>query len=423
MIFHVDGNSFYASCERLFRPDLYGKPIAVLTNNDGFICALTQECKDLGFKRGDVYFEVKEKINKLGVAVFSSNYTLYADICARLNLLYNRYCPDIELYSIDESFLFFPDWINTDYSALGRDLFMAARREIGIPVCVGIAPTKTLAKLCNKKAKKYGGVCDWQNIDQDEVLRSYPVGDVWGIGKAKTVFLEKNGIFTALDLKNYPLLKAKKYLTIEGMRTVQELNGIPAIEQVEPKQKSQIMCGKCFKGKVTRIEHIITALSEHTQEVVKRLRDDGLCCSYVTVFLTTNPYKIDSPQYANQATAKLNEPTAFLPDIEAAAQDLIKQIYRPGYVYRRTMILLSGIEKVIGRQKELFEDTAKTEKQENLMRALDKINNRYGRGTIRLGVARLGNFIADGNIKPWEMKRDLLSPYYTTRLADLPKVK
>jgi len=180
MIMHIDGNSFYAACERVYRPDLAKSPIAVLSNNDGIIIALNAECKALGFKRGDVFFENKSRLEKNGVVIFSSNYTLYADLSARMNLIYNRYAPDVEMYSIDESFLFFPSWANTDYSELGMEIKETVTKETGIPVSVGIAPTKTLAKLCNKLAKKRGGVCCWNKLDQDEELGNYPAGDIWG---------------------------------------------------------------------------------------------------------------------------------------------------------------------------------------------------------------------------------------------------
>jgi len=421
MIFHVDGNSFYASCERLFRPDLYGKPIAVLSNNDGVIVALNQECKDLGFRRGDVYFKVRPALEKKGVTVCSSNYTLYADISARLNVLYNRWAPDVEVYSIDESFLYFPDWKNGDYTEIGRSLREAAGREVGVPVSVGIAPSKTLAKMCNKLAKKSGGVCDWGRIDQAAALKSYPVGDVWGIGAAKTAFLQRQGVTTAWDLKNYPLDKAKKHLSIVGLRTVQELNGVPAIDRAFREKREQIMCSRSFAGGAYYIDELTTALSDYTQEAVKRLREDRLACSFVTVFLMTNPYG-EGEHYANQAAAKLPAPSADLGEITGAALMLLRQIFRPGYKYRKTMILLAGFVDAVDPQPDLFADNAGKERRERLMQAFDVINDRYGRGTIRLGAAAMVPAQGEDGAAAWVMKREFLSPAYTSRLADLPKV-
>jgi DNA polymerase V len=182
---HIDGNSFYAACERVFRPDLYRSPIAVLSNNAGIIIALNAECKALGFKRGDVYFENRHKLEKSGVVVFSSNYNLYADLSARMNLIYNRYAPDVEVYSIDESFLFFPSWSNADFTEIAHDIKNAVTKETGIPVSIGVAPNKTLAKLCNKLAKKRDGICNWLELNQDEELSNYLTADIWGIGHSK----------------------------------------------------------------------------------------------------------------------------------------------------------------------------------------------------------------------------------------------
>jgi DNA polymerase V len=422
MIMHIDGNSFYASCERLFRPDLSNKPIAVLSNNDGIIIALNQECKNLGFKRGDVYFKVKDEAERREVAIFSSNYTLYADISARLNVLYNRYSPDVEMYSIDESFLYFPDWKNADFTRIARTIRETAGQEIGVPVAAGIAPSKTLAKLCNKLAKKYGGVCDWTKIDQAETLKTYPVGDIWGIGHAKTAFLEKQGIKTAYDLQNYPLDRAKKHLSIVGFRTVQELNGIPAIDRAHREHRDQIMCSRSFSGGVYNLDELVKALADYTQEAVKRLREDRLSCSYITVFLMTNPWG-EGDQYANQATAKLDEPSAYFPDILNQAARLLRSIFRHGYKYRKTMILLSGITENRYCQPGLFEDTGNREKRESLMKAFDHINDRYGRGTIRLGASAPPPIPGETDGAPWEMKREFLSPDYTTRLKDVPKVR
>jgi DNA polymerase V len=420
MIMHIDGNSFYASCERIFRPDLAHTPIAVLSNNDGIVIALNKECKDLGFKRGDVFFKVKDELERKGVEVFSSNYTLYADMSGRINLIYNRYSPDVEVYSIDESFLYFPDWNNAAYSEIALEIKESVITETGIPVSVGIAPTKTLAKLCNKLSKKRNGICEWYKLDKDRELEKYPVNDIWCIGNAKTALLQKQGVHTALDLKRYPLDKAKKYLSIVGMRTVQELNEIPAIDRTVREAHQQIMCSRSFSSAVYHIDQIILALAEYTLEAVKRLREDKLCCKYITVFLMTNPWG-EGEQYSNQASAELSRASSFLPDIHGMAIELLRQIYREGYKYRKVMICLMGLEPDTAIQPDLFEDTTLREKKERIMQCLDKINVKYDRGTIRLGTFETGQ-AADIEYAPWEMKRDFLSPQYTTRLSDIPRV-
>jgi len=416
MIFLVDGNSFYASCERLFRPDLRGKPIVVLSNNDGLVIALNQEAKDLGFFRGDVFYKIEKLLVKHGAAVFSSNYTLYNDISGRLNILYAQTCDSVEIYSIDESFLFFPDWKDCDYSEIGRNIRDRAYKDIGIPVCVGIAPSKTLAKLCNKIAKKYGGVCEWPKINQEEVLKRFPVKDVWGIGKKKAAFLESQGIKTAYDLKNYPPDLAKKNLTITGLTTVQELNGIQASGKILEKPRQQIMVSRSFGGPVYKLDEIAPALIDYAMDAVVRLREEAMTCSYVTVFLFTNPFR-NCPQYANKATAKLARPSNCLPDIEYVALELLKRIYRKGYLFHKTVILLTGLELSMNQELDMFTDIEKDEKAENIMRAMEEINRKYGKGTLRLGATGL----AGGNNRPWLMKREYLSPAYTTDLKNLPK--
>jgi DNA polymerase V len=422
MIFHIDGNSFYASCERLFRPDLRGRPIVVLTNNDGVLISLTQEAKDLGFKRGDIFFQTKDRLNKAGVEIFSSNYTLYADMSRRLNLIYWRYALDVEFYSIDESFLYLPDTKNIDYCALGHEIKDAAACETGLPVSVGAAPTKTLAKMCNKLAKKHGGVCVWTEQDPDETLKKVPVEEVWGIGRAKAATLAHFGVRTALDLKHWPLDLAKKYLSITGLRTVEELNGIPAIPKTEEKARQQIMVSKSFSQAVFSLEQIETALTDYAQEALKRLRNGGELASMVTSFIMTNPMS-SGAQYANGATVELLVATDYFPVILQAALEALRRVFRPGFRYRKAMILLSGLTKRQGRQTELFGDRKQDEKQERLMTAFDSINTRYGRGTIQLATSRQARAGLDGDgCKPFEMKRNYLSPCYTTRIADLPEV-
>jgi DNA polymerase V len=420
MLMHIDGNAFYAACERVFRPDLTHTPIAVLSNNDGIIVALNAECKALGFKRGDVFFKVKDLMQRQGVAVFSSNYNLYADMSARLNVIYSRYTPEVELYSIDESFLFFPDWSNADYTQIAQDIKETAERNTGIPVSIGIAPTKTLSKLCNKLAKKTAnGICDYNNIDQDEALRNYPVGDIWGVGPSKAAFLKRHNITTALSLKYYPLDKAKKNLTITGMKTVQELNAIPAIDRIEEAPRQLVSVSRSFQSPVYELADITAALSAYTQEAVSRMRDGNLSCKYITVYLLTNAYA-EGEQYFNQLSAELPYLSAYLPEITAIANELLKRIYRPGYKYRKVMIALTGLEHDRNAQLDLFNTTYNRGKQlEPLMQAQDAINTRYGRGTLILACGLMPETV---KVSGTSLRRDYLSPCYTTKIADIPSV-
>ncbi|MCK9170239.1 MAG: Y-family DNA polymerase [Treponema sp.] len=428
MIMHVDANSFYASCERIFRPDLNKSPIAVLSNNDGITISLDSICCSLGFRRGDVYFRKKPAYSAKNVAVFSSNYTLYADISMRLNLLYNEYAPETEQYSIDESFLFYPDWKNISFTGLAEELRTEALRQIHIPVSVGIAPTKTLAKMCNKLAKKYGGVCNWHELDGESVLSQYPASDVWGIGPSKADVLSRLGVHTAYDLANFPLEKAKKYLSITGFRTVQELNGIPSQNSPRSEIRQNISVSKSFARGVTAIEELETALAEYTQLAVTRMRSEGSACTLVSIYLmTARAYGgiNKDKEYFNSALARLPCATSYLPSILQAAVGLMHSVYRKGYSYRKIMVSLIGLEKDMEVQHELFKENqqCKQEKYRSVMGACDFINEKYGRGTIHPCMRdQTDDKKADGTQSAWIMQRSFLSPSYTTRFSGLPEV-
>jgi DNA polymerase V len=428
MIMHADANSFYASCERIFRPDLMSTPIAVLSNNDGITIALDSICSSLGFRRGDAYFREKYAYAEKNVSVFSSNYTLYADISMRLNLLYNWYAPEIELYSIDESFLFYPDWKNISFTDLAQELRTEAQRQIHIPISVGIAPTKTLAKMCNKLAKKYGGVCSWQEIDGEAALAAYPVADVWGIGPSKAAVLTRSGIYTAYDLANFPLDKAKKYLSVTGFRTVQELNGIQVLDYSPAEARQNISTSKSFARSVNSMAELETALAEYVQLAVTRMRAEGSACTIVAVYLmTARAYREEDKgrEYFNSALAKLPYTTSYLPAILKAASELLSGIYRNGYSYRKLMVSLFGLERDTEIQRGLFteEQADKQEKYRAVMSACDSINSKYGRNTIHPGMRNeTDDEKEDGSKAAWIMQRSFLSPSYTTRLSDLPEV-
>jgi DNA polymerase V len=428
MIFHIDANSFYASCEQIFRPDLKGKPVAVLSNNDGITIALNRECKNLGFCRGDVYFKKCTEYREKGVHVFSSNYTLYADISNRLNLIYSSYCPETEPYSIDESFLFYPDWSNADFTELGFRILDTVWREVHIPISVGIAPTKTLAKLCNSLAKRHGGIYNWKETGSDGILAACPVSEIWGIGKSKAALLTEHGIKTAYDLKRFPLDKAQKYLSITGFRTVQELNGIPANAVQKPEARKNITVGRSFARCVTDIEELETALAEYTQTAVTRMRTEGSACRGIAVFLMAGSSAnrgTDSAAYDNYASAEMPRMESFLPDILDSAVKLLRTIYRPSYSYRKIMICLSDLESARDIQQELFDTTAASGQniKKAVMAACDRINEKYGSGTIHPCIRNQIKDIGEsGRQSGWIMARKFLSPAYTTKLSDIPEV-
>ena len=312
MVLHADGNSFYASCEQIYRPDLRGKPVAVLSNNDGVIIALNKEAKACGIKRGDPYFKVRDVCKCRGITIFSSNYTLYADISRRITSIYMEYAPDI---------------------------------EVGIPICVGAAPTKTLAKLYNKKAKEHGGVFVYNPREVDALLESTDCGTIWGIGPARAKKLQLHGIKNALMLKHMPLMDAKRLLTIQGFATVQELNGIRSVEKVTREKKDVITSSRQFSIKVYDMETIECAMVEYAEIAVERLRKQKSECQAVQVTISTCNYYSDdiNSQYSNAAIVQLPRLTSYTPDIVNAARLALPHIFRKGYGYKVVMITLLEI--------------------------------------------------------------------------------
>ena len=417
MILHCDGNSFYASCEQIYRPDLRGKPVIVLSNNDGIIIALNKEAKDCGLVRGDVFFKVRPIVEQHNIEVFSSNYTLYADISRRITSIYMEYAPEIEEYSIDESFLFFNNcnWTNAEFEQIGFELKQKILKEVGISICVGGAPTKTLAKLYNKKAKEHGGVFVYEESQVDELLEQTDCQTIWGIGtqRAKTLFL--HGIRTALQLKNIPLNQAKKYLTVQGYATVRELNGISCIDKITRDKKEVITSSRQFSKKVYDMHTLECALVQYAELAVERLRAQNSECGAVSIYISTCNYYNDNPaeRYANGAYVEFLRMTSYTPDIVAAARTVLPGIFRAGYGYKSIMVTLMKILPA-ACQGCLWVDPMEDIKKRNLMTSLDKISKQYGRGALTLAKG----FELTG----WEMKREYLSPCWTTRYSDFPKV-
>lgn len=418
MILHADGNSFYASCEQIYRPDLRGKPVIVLSNNDGIIIALNKEAKALDLHRGDVFFKVRKFCEQNKVEIFSSNYTLYADISRRITSIYLEYAPEVEEYSIDECFLFFPqcNWSADDYETIGFELKRRIAKEIGIPICVGAAPTKTLAKLYNKRAKEHNGVYVYRPQEVDALLQSTDCGTIWGIGPAKAEALERIGIVNALQLKNMPLNQAKSLMTIQGFATVQELRGIPTIDKVTRAKHDVITYSRQFSRKVTDLPTLEAAATQYTQYAVEKLRRQQCEAETLCVFISTcNYYKADEgDHYSNGAYIRLPRRTSYSADIVKSAIMGLHHIFRPGFGYKTVMITLSDLFPAC-LQGELWIDPTEDIKKRNFMDCIDKMSTRYGRLTVELAKG-----ITDDS---WQMKRERLSPCWTTRLSDLPRIK
>lgn len=417
MILHADGNSFYASCEQIYRPDLRGKPVAVLSNNDGIIIALNKEAKQCGLKRGDVYFKVEYLCRAHGVSVFSSNYTLYADISSRIKSIYCEYAPLVEEYSIDECFLFFKDcpWSYEEYEKIGRELKRRVMKEVGMPICVGAAPTKTLAKLYNKKAKAYGGVFVYDEKNVDPLLASVSCSEIWGVGEKRAARLVPYGVRNGLQLKHMSLDVARKLMTIQGYSTVRELNGISCMDVVERESHDCVTSSRQFGRKVFDMKTMETAVVQYTQLAVEKLRLQQSDARGVAVTVSTcNYYDADGEKYSNTAFMSLGRETSYTSDIVKAAIEGLHRVYRSGYGYKVVMITLFRIEKA-EQQGLLFVDPVEDIKKRRFMKAVDQITGRFGRDAVTLAKG-----LDDGN---WQMRRKMLSPCWTTRLRDIPRVR
>ncbi|MCK4766345.1 MAG: Y-family DNA polymerase [Candidatus Aminicenantes bacterium] len=411
----VDCNSFYVSCERAFAPALENRPVMVLSNNDGCAVSLSKEAKALGIKVGTPLFQVADLVKKHNIQVFSSNYALYGDMSRRVMETLAWFSPEIEVYSIDESFLLF-DGLDVDLEKYGKVIKNMVQQHTGIPVSVGIAATKTLAKLANRLAKKYphydGALNLFGEQDIDRFLKLVKVEDVWGIGRRYTEKLNLYGIENALQLKNLADYWVRKYLGgIVGLRLVEELRGFSCIslEQSAPK-KQEIMCGRTFSRPVASLRQLEEAISTYTTRAAEKIRAQGSNTSLVHVFITTNRHKKNEPQYGNFAVYKLPVQTSFTPGIIRCALKLLRIIFKPGYRYKKAGVMLSGLVPGNERQLNLF-CPKPSAKREQLMKAVDTINSRWRRNMIHLAAS---------GIKPrWAMKREMLSNRYTTDWNEL----
>ncbi len=412
----VDCNNFYVSCERVFQPALAARPVVVLSNNDGCVVARSNEAKALGIEMGAPAFQLKNFFHRHGVRVFSSNYALYADMSGRVMAVLAGFTPDIEIYSQDEAFLSLPGE-GEHPSALARRIRDTVRRWTGIPVSVGMAPTKTLAKAATEMAKKDPARHGVHRIeagpDLPAVLESIAVGDIWGIGPRYTGLLHRYGIRTARELTRMPDAWIQKKMTRKGVQTAEELRGRPCleIENLPPPARS-IVRSRSFGRPVTRRDELRQALSEHVHRAGEKLRQAGQVAHCLQVFLQTNRFRPE-PQYAAGDLTSLSPPSNDTAALLRTALPLIDGLYRAGFRYKKTGVILSGLTGAAGRQT-WFEEIASSGRPETeqLMASMDKINSRYGRETVY--------FAASGIHRPWEMRRPRISPAFTTRWRDLP---
>ena len=413
----IDCNNFFASCERVFRPDLRGKPIVVLSNNDGNIIARSNEAKALGIAMGEPYFKAKPFLEKHNVHIFSSNYTLYGDMSHRVMDILQRIEPDGEVYSIDEMFISLPVGRQNNFTDHGRSMKTLVKQWTGIPVSIGFAPTKTLAKLANRIAKKnpqHKGVFDLTALeDIDELLATIKVEDIWGIGRQYTEKLNNHSIVTALHLKYADDGWLRKHLTVTGLRTVWELRGIPCIPLEEaPAPKKGIVTSKSFGRVVTSIEELGEAVTTYISRAAEKLRSQRSVTGFVSVFIATNRFKPKKPQYSNSSMISLYEPTSSTPILIKQALKCLCKIYKPGYEYKKAGVMLTEIIPDTYKQRNLF--TKETSDGE-LMKVIDAINAKWGHYTVQYASA--------GFKKDWSFRREQLSQAYTTKWDQLPVVK
>lgn len=414
----IDGNSFYCSCERVFDPKLATRPVIVLSNNDGCAVARTAEAKALGIRMGEPFFKIRDLCRDEGVAVFSSNYTLYGDMSARMNAIYRTVAPDVEVYSIDESFLDLSGFGRRDRVTLARDLRSTVHRWTGIPTCVGLGPTKTLAKLANHIAKKnaeLGGVCDLTDpAARDRWLPIVEVGEVWGIGAASERKLLQIGIETVAQLRDMDPRLARQMLSVVGERTIHELRGTAclALEQVPPQRKGCAVT-RSFGTPVTTRAGMLEAVAAYATRAGEKLRRHGLETSHLVVFMHTSEFNQRDRPYSAATTVHLPEASNDTLDLVKAAQRAAMAIWRDGFRYSKAGIVMDDLIPAGTGPRPLF-DRRDREQSERLMSALDAVNAKFGRGTIAPAAA--------GIKRAWQTKFELRSPRYTTRIGELPKV-
>jgi DNA polymerase V len=418
----VDCNNFYVSCERVFNPKLEGVPVVVLSNNDGCVVSRSNEVKALGIKMAEPWFKIEKLAKQHGIIAFSSNYALYGDLSARVMSILSTFSPRQEIYSIDECFLDLDGFDPQSLVAYGQTIRQTIKRNVGIPVCVGIADTKTLAKLANHCAKKKlagaDSVCDFGRLDdaqRSELFAGIPVGEVWGVGPGITQKLLTMGIKTVEDLRTANAEKIRSQFSVVLARTVSELNGIPCIELEEagtPRQ--QIMVSRSFGSPVIELDDLAESVAYFATSAAEKLRQDGSVAASVCVYIRTNPFKEDDPQYQQSLVVLLSQSTDDTMKLVSAALNGLKAIYRSGFNYKKSGVLLMGLQAKETIQATLFDDPVEQAKSASMMRTMDAINQKMGSGCLTIA--------ASGIQHRWAMRRDRKSPNYTTDWNELPMV-
>lgn len=414
----IDCNNFYASCERVFNPLLNGRPVVVLSNNDGCVIARSAEAKALGIPMGEPAYKLKALIEANQVAVFSSNYVLYGDMSHRVMNTIAQFAPDMEIYSIDEAFLLFDGFENINLKEYGEKIVRTTTRNTGIPVSLGVAPTKTLAKVANKFAKKYKdykGVCI---IDTDEkrekALKLTAVGDVWGIGRQYAKKLEYYSIHTAWDFTQRSKSWVRHTMGVVGERTWLELKGTPCIEMDKTTTKKSICTSRSFGERLTELSPISEAVSNFAASCAEKLRKQHSLASVIMVFIQTNPNATNLPQHCKQVVLQLPVPTNDTSELIRFALRGLKTIFAEGYQFKKAGVIVSELVPERPLQGDLF-DTRNRDKFNKVMTVMDSLNAAYGKQKVKIA--------AQGFDRKWKLKNERLSPCYSTKLEDVLEIK
>ena len=415
----IDGNNFYASCERIFRPDLRNKPVVVLSNNDGCAIARSNEAKKLGITMGQPYFQIQHLEKEAGLTVFSANFILYGDISNRITNICRRFCKDIEVYSIDESFLDFHGYEHYNLQKHCEELRETVLKGLDVPCSIGIAPSKTLAKVANKIAKKFpektNGVYIIDTQEKIEKASKWMVlEDIWGIGRRYYERFSARGIKTAWDFTQLPEDFVQKEMGIYGLRMHKELRGIPQYDLTEHKPKKGIATTRTFDKRTDKLETLEERVSTFAYKCSKKLRRQKSCCRYVTVFLMTDRFKTNLKQYSNSITVTLPNPSNSAMELSKHAIKALKMIYLPYFQYKKAGVMVTEFVPETERMTSLF-DTDNFEKHKSVLQVMDYMNRRLGTDKIKLGSMDIQ--------RTWKMNQKNLSPRYTTELNQLLKVK
>ena len=427
----IDCDNCYVSCERVFRPDLNGKPVVVLSNNDGCVVARSNEAKKMGIKAGMPYFQLAEQFPNQKIAVFSSNYELYGELTGRVVSIIRKEVPAYFRYSIDECFVYLDGMEHMDLKAWGEDIHKKIKQSVGMPVSIGLAPNKTLAKMASHFAKKYKGYRHCCMIDSDEkrikALKLYPIDEVWGIGRRYAARLEALGVKTAYDFAehNQSWVRAT-FNNIVIERTWRELNGEDCVPNEEMAKKKSICTSRSFNGMITDLDGLRTHVSNYAARCAEKLRQQGTVASIVGVFLNTNAFREDLPQYWNFQEMRLLTPTSSTITIVKAANDVLQKLYRQGYHYKKAGVIVMGIGPNSPIQQDLFDINAEQfEKMKRLDAVINRINKVNGTETIVLGSQQYTSKDGKGKADVFAnaIKHDFKSKNPTTRWSDIIQLK